>query len=308
MQWVLRVLVALLGALLLTGLLYDPEPGPLRLARQTRVINGTPLTFHQRGDGRDVVMIHGGMGSAEDFEPLLDGLADGYRLTLVDRPGFGGSRARDGDPTYPGNARLIAGLIRELGLVRPIVVGHSHGGGVALQLAEAEPASVGALVLLAPAAFPLRPAKAFDHLLATPVIGEGLAAWIGGAFGPRMMAAVLEPMTAPDRAALPADFVSYRQTLWTNPRSIAVYSRQALTDEDGLKTIAEKLGTIHVPTAIVGCDQDPTEGTMVDSRRLTKEIPGSTLKWLSGCGHYIEYRHPEVVLEAIRAMGVPAAG
>jgi pimeloyl-ACP methyl ester carboxylesterase len=90
-------------------------------------VDGTRVSYHQRGAGADVVLVHGGMGSAEDFEPILDRLAAEFRVTAVDRPGFGLSEARGDDPTYPGNARLLAGTVRALGLTRPIVVGHSHG-------------------------------------------------------------------------------------------------------------------------------------------------------------------------------------
>lgn len=96
------------------------------------MVDGTQLSHHQRGSGPDVVLLHGGMGSAEDFEPVLERLAAAYRVTAIDRPGFGRSHGRGDDVTHPGNARLVAGAVGTLGLPRPVAVGHSHGGGVAL--------------------------------------------------------------------------------------------------------------------------------------------------------------------------------
>jgi pimeloyl-ACP methyl ester carboxylesterase len=148
------ILVLTVLLFVVTGLVYDPDPAPLRLQRRVATVDGTPISYHQRGSGPDVVLVHGGMGSAEDFEPVLDALAESHRVTAVDRPGFGLSHARGDDVTYPGNARLLAGLIRELGLVKPVVVGHSHGGGVALQLAQEHPGIASVLVLIAPASYP----------------------------------------------------------------------------------------------------------------------------------------------------------
>ncbi len=306
MRWVLRIVIGLVVLVVLfvaTGLVYHPDPSPLRLPRSTAVVDGTQLSYHQRGSGPDVVLIHGGMGSAEDWEPVLAQLAESFRVTVVDRPGFGLSRA-DGklDATYPGNAKLIAGLVTQLGLERPILVGHSRGGGISMLIAEDFPDMPRALVLLAPAAYPPDHEPSFvDKLGAVPVFGNGLFAALGPLVGPRTIAGVLEPMIAPDRKVLPPYFVSYRQELWTNPLSLAVNSRQQVANIGGLMHLAARRGEIRVPVTIVGCSLDSTEGQMVDSRRLAKEMTGSQLRWLEGCGHYVQYAHPEVVVEAVRA-------
>jgi pimeloyl-ACP methyl ester carboxylesterase len=305
------VLVTLVLAIVATGLLYRPDPGPLRLTRDTVTVDGTRLGYHRRGTGPDVVLVHGGMGSAEDFEPVLERLAARFRVTAVDRPGFGLSEARGEDVTYPGNARLLAGLVRATGVARPVIVGHSHGGGVALQLALDHPDLPAGLVLLAPAAYPGDDAGITDRLLALPLVGEGVAAWAGPVIGPASIAAILEPMIAPDAARLPRDFVAYRQQLWTNPRSLAVHSRQVVTDTAGLARIAARLPAVRVPTSVLGCAQDPTEGHDVDSRRVARELPAADLRWLEGCGHYIQYARPDEVVTAIeqvaRRSGVAAA-
>src|SRR5262245_59578639 len=195
-----RAGATLLGVVVIfvgTGAVYRRDPSPLRLARSGTTVDGTPLSYHQRGAGPDVVLLHGGMGSAEDFEPVLDALAARFRVTAVDRPGFGLSHARGDDPTYPGNARLVAGLVRQLGLIRPVVVGHSHGGGVALQLAEDHPQVPSALVLLAPAAYPGDGPSLLDRFGALPLFGEGMATWIGPVAAPSVIGATLERMVAP---------------------------------------------------------------------------------------------------------------
>ena len=294
--------VGFLLGLVATGLVYRPDPAPLRLRRETVTIDGTQLSYHRRGVGRDIVVVHGAMGSAEDFEPVLDQLAAGFRLTVVDRPGFGLSRAPGDAATFAGNARLLAGLIRALALARPVIVGHSHGGGVALAVAEDQPDTVGGLVLLAPESYPATHAKPLDRLIALPLLGEGLATWVGPRLGPQAISGILNKVIGPDGEHLPADFVSYRQQLWLNQRSLTAYARQRTSDVTGLTRIAARLSAVRSPTIVIGCAQDPTEGTSVDSRRLVRDVPASELWWLGGCGHYIQYARPETVLAAIRAI------
>jgi pimeloyl-ACP methyl ester carboxylesterase len=298
-------LIVLALALAVTGAVHDPDPAPLLLRRETVTVDGTRLSYHRTGSGPDVVLLHGGMGSAEDWEPVLASLAGSFRVTAVDRPGFGLSHGGSNDVDYPGNARLVAGLVRTLGLERPVIVGHSHGGGVALAIAETDPELPRALVLLAPAAFPGEPPGVLDRLTALPLIGEGLTTWLGPLVGPPTIAGILHQMLGPDTAIAPEDFVSYRQRLWTTPRSLTTHARQQVTDAAGLEEIAANLHRVRVPTVIFGCDGDPTEGGTVDSRYLTREIEGSRLWWLTGCGHYIQYRHPDRIVAAIAEATAP---
>jgi pimeloyl-ACP methyl ester carboxylesterase len=294
--------------LVLTGLSYRPEPAPLLLERRTVEVGGTQLSYYQRGTGPDVVLLHGGMGSAEDFIPVIDTLAREFRVTAIDRPGFGLSHASADDATYPGNARQIAGVIRAIGLNRPILVGHSHGGGVSLQIAEEFVDLPAALVLLAPSWKPGTRGGFLNRALAAPLIGEGLAATIGRMTAPRVIAGSLERMIGPDVARVPADFVSYRQQLWNNPRSLAVHSRQQVTDDAGLAGIRAGLGKVRVRTLVLGCDGDSHEGELLDSHLLVKELPGAELWWLTDCGHYVQFGKPEKVVEAIRQMAKTQPG
>lgn len=301
-------LVVLVALLVVTGLVHRPDPAPLPLPRATLVVDGTRISYHQRGAGPDVVLLHGGMGSAEDFEPVLDDLARDFRVTAIDRPGFGLSEARGDDPTYPGNARVVAAVVGELDLVRPVVVGHSHGGGVALELAQDHPELPGGLVLIAAAAYPDHGPTVLDQLTAIPLLGEGLLGWLGPWLGPPTVARILADLIGPDGAHMPPTFVSDRQQRFTNPRSLAVHARQAVTDLEGLQAIAADLGEVQTPAVVIGCALDSAEGTSVDSRRLARDLPNARLDWLPGCGHYVQYARPDHVVGAVRTIAAnPAA-
>jgi pimeloyl-ACP methyl ester carboxylesterase len=299
-RWVLGLVVLLPVLIVATGFAYDPEPAPLRWPRRSVVVDGSRVAFRQEGAGPDVVLLHGSMGSAEDFEPVFEALTRGHRVTAVDRPGFGGSQARGDDATLTGNARLLAGLVRAVGLTRPVVVGHSHGGGVALRLAASEPDLVSGLVLIAPATYPDgRYPEPLDRLVALPRLGEGLAAWVGPWLGPGQIRHVLEAAVGPDAAKVPADFITWRTQLWVAPRSLATHARQNVTDNAELAALAPRYPTLAVPAVVIWCDQDAFNGRAVDSGRLARELPQARAVPLTGCGHYVQYARPAAVIAAI---------
>lgn len=115
-------------------------------------VDGYRLHVVERGQGPAILCVHGLCGQIGNFQYLpLDRMAQTNRVVLVDRPGSGYStRAPGAPPGLREQARVLAGLIRALGLEEPLVVGHSLGGAVALALALDHPADVAGLALIAP--------------------------------------------------------------------------------------------------------------------------------------------------------------
>src|SRR5512132_2937923 len=99
-------------------------------------VDGLELEYELRGSGEPVVLIHWGV-SALWAEPLMNepSLSERYRLLSYHRAGFAGSSAIDGPVTMADHARHCRLLMRELGIKRAHVVGHSSSVAVALQLA-----------------------------------------------------------------------------------------------------------------------------------------------------------------------------
>jgi pimeloyl-ACP methyl ester carboxylesterase len=68
-----------------------------------------------------------------------------------------------------------------------------------------------------------------------------------------------------------------------------------------LGDIRAGLEKVRVPSLVLGCDGDVTEGEGGrDSRRLAAELPDAAVWWLPGCGHYVQFARPEKVVEAVR--------
>jgi pimeloyl-ACP methyl ester carboxylesterase len=111
-------------------------------------VNGITLYVETHGDGRPLILLHGGLGSGEMFGPVLPALAESHQVIAVDLQGHG----RTADIDRPIDVKLmaddIAALIDHLALDQPDVVGYSLGGGVALQTAARHPAKVRRLVVV----------------------------------------------------------------------------------------------------------------------------------------------------------------
>jgi pimeloyl-ACP methyl ester carboxylesterase len=109
-------------------------------------VNGLDLYYEIHGEGRPMILLHGGLGSGEMFWPVLGQLTQGHQVITPDVQGHG----RTADIDRPLDIRLmaddIAALIDQLGLEKPDVVGYSLGGGVAFQTAVKYPAKVRRLV------------------------------------------------------------------------------------------------------------------------------------------------------------------
>jgi len=111
-------------------------------------VNGVELWFEKHGDGRPLVLLHGGFGSVEMFGPTVGALAAGRQVIGVDLQSHGRSPYADRPMRFETMADDIAALIRHLGLEHADVLGFSLGGGVALRTGIQHPEVVDRLILV----------------------------------------------------------------------------------------------------------------------------------------------------------------
>lgn len=158
-------------------------------------VDGVDLEYELRGTGESVVLIHWGVGAVW-AEPLLDqpALASRYRLLSYHRAGFAGSGRLNEPATMAAHAAHCHLLMRELGITRAHIVGHSSSVSVALQLALDAPEAVQTLTLMEAArpAPPTETQQRFRNVVAQPAIqryqaGDPAGAvdtFFRGVFGP----------------------------------------------------------------------------------------------------------------------------
>ena len=111
-------------------------------------VNGVELGYQIKGEGKPLILLHGGFGSVEMFGPNVDLLAEKNQVIGVDLQSHGRSPAADRPMRFETMADDIAALIRSLGLERAAIMGFSLGGAVALRTAIQHPEVVERLVLV----------------------------------------------------------------------------------------------------------------------------------------------------------------
>jgi pimeloyl-ACP methyl ester carboxylesterase len=98
----------------------------------------TDLIYDHTGSGDPLVFLHGLGCSRHHWDPVAERLTDRYRCFKVDLVGHGDS-PRSGPADLFGQVVAITGLLDELGLDQPVLVGHSFGGSIATVTAGARP-------------------------------------------------------------------------------------------------------------------------------------------------------------------------
>jgi pimeloyl-ACP methyl ester carboxylesterase len=111
-------------------------------------VDGLALWYSEHGSGDPLILLHGGMGGSEMFDPILDQLAAGRRVITVDLPGHGHTASPGKPLRYEDMADQIAGLIRHLGLDQADLMGLSLGAGVAQRTAIQHPGLVRRLIVV----------------------------------------------------------------------------------------------------------------------------------------------------------------
>lgn len=115
-------------------------------------VAGNRIHYMEAGSGRPIVFLHGLGGQLHHFRhTLFERLAGDFRLITLDRPGSGYSvRAAAGTGRLSEQAEVIARFIDKLGLEKPLLVGHSLGGAIALATALEHGEKISGLALLSP--------------------------------------------------------------------------------------------------------------------------------------------------------------
>jgi pimeloyl-ACP methyl ester carboxylesterase len=115
---------------------------------ETAIIHGRSVSYTQAGSGPVLLLIHGMAGDASHWEPVLDMLARDHTVIAPDLPGHGRSDPGGGDYSLGSLATGLRDLLLTLGHDRVTLVGHSLGGGIAMQFTYQFPEMVERLVLV----------------------------------------------------------------------------------------------------------------------------------------------------------------
>ena len=263
-------------------------------------VRGMQIRYHQVGSGPDILLIHGLPGSIEDWQPVIGLLSSWYRVTAYDRPGNGFSSDEHAEYSLAQNAEVALDLIEELHLVNPIVVGHSYGGGISLQMAEKRPQRIKAVVNIGGCAFVDEKPDPIFYILRIPLLGRALIALIPKSIGCGMIRDGILQAFEPNTKDLPADYIDSRCKLWSQPKATITMAREEVRLNSDIKKIIPSYKDIAIPFFLVHGKQDrlvPVEA----SRKLSKILPHAQLFLLEDTGHMVQFSRTRELIQVIRS-------
>jgi pimeloyl-ACP methyl ester carboxylesterase len=267
----------------------------------TITLHGHDLWYLDRGEGPVVMFIHGLLGSSRSWAHLVDDLSVGHRVLAPDLFGHGASAKPMGDYSLGAHAAALRDLIDRLGIDRLTLVGHSLGGGIAMQFCYLFPERVERLVLISSGGLGrsvnplLRAATIPGAEWVLPLIASS---WVRGrvaAVGRSLSRIGLRPSS--DVAEAWQGFTSLsdaecRRAFLATIRSVIDPGGQTVTAHDHLPMVAD------IPTLIVWGTRD----RVIPAWHATAAhlaIAGSRVELFEGAGHFPHLDDPARFAETL---------
>ncbi|AVA33182.1 pimeloyl-ACP methyl ester carboxylesterase [Cupriavidus metallidurans] len=310
MNALLPVIVAVVGLLVLIGLALF-----LYTWRTTRKIEaalpptgrfidvpGAQLHVVERGTGPAILLVHGLSGQLGNFDyGMIEPLARDFRVVAIDRPAAGYSTRAPGTPAdLPAQADTLAALIDKLGLDKPLVVGHSLGGAIALTLASRHPERVGGLALIAPLTHPPEHiSPVFEAMTIPSAWKRKLLAWtLLIPMSIRNREQVMDIVFGPDRA--PDDFpMRGGGLLAMRPSHFLGASEDLIGAASSLPAVVPHYGTLRMPVHVLYGREDRILDYKLNGEAFAAKVPGARLTLVSG-GHMLPVTAIDTSVDFVR--------
>jgi pimeloyl-ACP methyl ester carboxylesterase len=258
-------------------------------------LHGHELWYLDRGQGPAVLFIHGLLGSSHSWEHLVDALDTDHRVVAPDLFGHGSSAKPRGDYSLGAQAATLRDLLDRLDIDRVTLVGHSLGGGIAMQFCWLFPERVERLVLVSSGGLGrevsplLRSATLPGAEWVLPLVASrwvrGRVEAVGRVLTGRGWRASSDLTEAWRGFTSLADADSRRAFLATT-RSVIDPGGQTVTAHDHLPM------TTPIPTLVVWGTRDRMIPAW-HAATLSQAIPGSRVELFERAGHYPHLDEPE---------------
>jgi pimeloyl-ACP methyl ester carboxylesterase len=255
--------------------------------KQRRIdLRGQSYRYLTAGRGTLVVLLHGIAGSSATWESVIPRLSGGCRVIAPDLLGHGESPKPAGDYSLGAYANLVRDLLVELGEDKCTVVGHSLGGGVAMQFAYQYPERCERLVLVSSGGLGR---EVHPILRAAALPGAALVLpWLSvvGSLGIGLLTRFAGRLGFPKSTDLAETWRSFTSLGEPEVRLTFLHTVRELIDLGGQRMSA--LDRLYLcarrPTLIVWGENDPLI-PVSHARRAHALIEGSQLEIFEGAGH-----------------------
>ncbi len=262
---------------------------------RTTTLHGHELSYLDSGEGPAVLFIHGLLGSHRNWAHLLDTLDTRHRVVAPDLIGHGASAKPMGDYSLGSHAATLRDLLDHLGIDRVTLVGHSLGGGIAMQFCYLFPDRVERLVLVSSGGL----GRSVSPLLRSAtlpgadwVLALAASGWVrdrAQAVGGTLRRLGLRPsadLTEGWQGFTSLGEAATRRAFLATARSVIDPGGQTVTAHDHLPM------AITIPTLVVWGTHD----RMIPAWHATtaqQAIAGSRVELFEGAGHFPHLEQPE---------------
>ncbi|HEV7493716.1 alpha/beta fold hydrolase [Baekduia sp.] len=258
-------------------------------------LHGHPVTYHQMGAGPAVLLIHGITSSSRTWRTVMPALAEHYTVIAPDLLGHGRSAKPRGDYSLGAYASGLRDLLVALEIPRATVVGHSLGGGVAMQFAYQFPERVERLALVdsgglgSEVSLVLRAATLPGAEYVLPLLASSPLRGAGAALGSVLGRVGLR--ASADVRGMAEGFESLGDG---DARRAFVHTARSVIDPAGQRVDAtDRLYLAeHVPSLIVWGEKDHMI-PVKHAHDAHAQMPDSRLEIFAGAGHFPFNDDPE---------------
>jgi pimeloyl-ACP methyl ester carboxylesterase len=228
--------------------------------------------------GKLILYLHGAGSNGHFGHKMVDILSAQHSPLSLDFPGHGRSSGTESLKSLTAYSDLVHAFWKKLGLRPAVLVGHSMGGAIAMDLALRRPEMVESLVLTCTAATFNIPE---DRLNTWKNVMQGRSS---------------QPFTKDSCSPkTPMNIVQegWMEQIKTDPR-VRYFDLVACTQVD----LTTKLGEIRKPTLVLA-GQDDVTTPVAQSEQLRDRIPGAKLSVISDAGHWLPLEKPQEACDAI---------
>jgi pimeloyl-ACP methyl ester carboxylesterase len=249
-----------------------------------------------------VVLLHGNGTSVDDMEAsgLMSRLSRIHRVVAFDRPGFGySSRPHTRLWTPAAQADLLTSALRRLDVRHPVIVGHSWGTLVAVELALKSEKSIAGLVLLAGYYFPsFRADVVMNTPAALPLLGDILNYTIMPSLTRMNLPRMLKKQFRP-RPVSAAFLERFPIELILRPWQIRAQAEESAMMVPAAAALQGRYDSLQLPIIVIAGAGDRVVSAEHQSARLVGELRNGTLRILPRVGHMLHYAKTEEIERAI---------
>ncbi len=268
-------------------------------------VPGGKIAYDVGGSGPPIVLLHEGIADRRMWDREFARLRRGHRVVRYDLRGYGGSAPATSE--YSPVRDLVA-LLEHLDLARPLIVGPSVGGKIALDLTLAFPDRVGALLLIAPGYSGMD----YDHVpggKATFERDETLSKAASDAWAAGKLDEATEHLRQLWASSLTGRALDLFRTMVRDNAKEVFEERSGRYETREGAPAAARLAEIRVPTRILVGDQD-NPAMPHCANFLARGIAGAKVQLVPGADHLLNLSRPEAFDAELRGFveGLPAAG